>query len=105
MQAPESFVMVENGDKAGPTVSLGMLFFVVLKVAFFGLGSGLVWARRIVVEQRRWMSDHEFGDVVSICQFMPGPNIVGIAVCVGQRMRGTVGAIIAASGFVLIPLT
>ena len=34
---------------------------------------------------------------------MPGPNIVGIAVCVGARLRGLMGTIAAVAGFVLIP--
>jgi hypothetical protein len=36
---------------------------------------------------------------------VPGPNIVGITVCVGSKLRGSVGAIIAVAGFVLIPWT
>jgi chromate transporter len=87
------------------TVSLSALFVAFLKVAFYGLGGGLVWARRITVEQRQWMSEEEFTDILGICQFMPGPNIVGIAVCTGAKLRGLAGAVAAASGFVLIPLT
>jgi chromate transporter len=63
-----------------------------------------VWARRITVEQRRWVNEEEFADILSHCQFMPGPNVVGIAVCVGAKVRGFVGAIAAGCGFVLIPL-
>ncbi len=48
-------------------------------------------------------SEREFGDIISLCQFMPGPNIVGIAVCVGTRLRGAIGAVAAASGFLMIP--
>src|SRR4051794_13525345 len=33
---------------------------------------------------------------------MPGPNIVGIAVCVGTKMRGAVGTIAALCGFLVI---
>ena len=49
------------------------------------------------------ISDSEFADIVSLCQFMPGPNIVGIAVCVGARMRGAIGTIAALCGFLVIP--
>jgi chromate transporter len=87
------------------TVSLSALFVAFLKVAFHGLGGGLVWARRIAVEQHRWMSEEAFTDILGICQFMPGPNIVGIAVCTGAKLRGLPGAVAAACGFVLIPLT
>jgi len=36
---------------------------------------------------------------------MPGPNIVGITICVGSRLRGPVGAVAAVAGFILIPWT
>jgi chromate transporter len=77
------------------TVPLAALFTAFLAVSLYGVGGGggIVWARRVAVEKRRWLSDNEFADIVSLCQFMPGPNIVGIAVCVGARMRGTIGTI------------
>ena len=77
------------------TVPLAALFTAFLAVSFYGVGGGggIVWARRVAVEKRRWLSDNEFADIVSLCQFMPWPNIVGIAVCVGARMRGTIGTI------------
>jgi chromate transporter len=52
---------------------------------------------------RRWISDREFADIVSLCQFIPGPNIVGIAVCVGAKVRGVSGTIAALCGFLVIP--
>jgi chromate transporter len=85
------------------SVPLAALFIAFLTVSLMGFGGGLVWARRIVVETRRWISDHEFADIVSLCQFMPGPNIVGIAVCIGAKTRGAIGTIAAISGFLLIP--
>ena len=94
-----------NEHTSAPTVSLDALFMAFLKVAFCALGSGVVWARRIAVEQRRWINEEEFADILSLCQFMPGPNVVGIAVCVGANVRGLTGAIAAACGFVFIPLT
>ena len=86
-------------------VPLAALFTAFLAVSLYGVGgaSGIVWARRIAVEKRRWISDREFADIVSLCQFMPGPNIVGIAVCIGARMRGVLGTIAAISGFLIIP--
>src|SRR5260370_29015968 len=87
------------------SVPLAALAIAFLKVALYGIGGGggLVWARRIAVDQRRWISEQDFADIVSLCQFMPGPSIVGIAVCVGTRLRGALGALAAASGFLVIP--
>jgi chromate transporter len=84
-------------------VSLGELFVGCLKVSLLGFGGGLVWARRIVVEQNAWMDDREFADTLTLCQFMPGPNIVGIMVCVGSKLRGSIGAIAGVAGFILLP--
>jgi chromate transporter len=87
----------------GRPVALSALFLAFLKVSLFGSGGGLAWARRVVVEQRQWMSDQEFAETLTLCQLMPGPNIVGITVCVGAKLRGVVGAVIAVAGFVLLP--
>lgn len=86
-------------------VSLAALFAAFLKVSLCGIGGGggLVWSRRIAVDQRQWITEHEFADIVSLCQFMPGPNIVGIAVCIGARTRGAIGTIAAICGFLVIP--
>jgi chromate transporter len=84
-------------------VSLRALFTAFLTVALFGFGGGIVWARRITVDQRRWLSEPDFADIVSLCQFMPGPNVVGIAVCTGAKLRGGIGAIAALCGFIIIP--
>jgi chromate transporter len=85
------------------SASLGALFLEFLKVSLLGFGGGIVWAHRIAVEQRRWLSEAEFADIISFCQFMPGPNIIGIAVCVGAKLRGLHGALAAFCGFTILP--
>lgn len=99
--------MADAPDQAdsGARVTLPALFVAALKISLYGIGGGggLVWARRIAVEERRWISEHDFADIVSLCQFMPGPNIVGIAVCIGTKLRGSIGAIAAVAGFLVIP--
>jgi chromate transporter len=98
---------MEQAEKVAPAVNIGALFTAFLKISLCGVGggTGIVWARRIAVENRRWITEGEFTDIVSLCQFMPGPNLIGIAVCVGTKMRGAVGAIAALCGFLVIPWT
>jgi chromate transporter len=86
-------------------VSLAAIAGVFLFISLCGFGGGLVWARRIAVERRRWLSEAEFLEIVSICQFLPGPNVIGIAVCTGTKLRGTAGALAAIAGFLVIPWT
>jgi chromate transporter len=87
----------------GEQASLAALFIGFLQVSLCQFGGGLVWARRIVVERRQWMDDREFAETLTLCQLMPGPNIVGIAVCVGTKLRGALGAGMAVAGFILVP--
>ncbi len=89
--------------KAGASVTLAALFVEFLRVSLCAFGGGLVWAHRAVVERRRWASEAEFADILSLCQFLPGPNIVGVAVCVGAKLRGGIGALAALCGFIVIP--
>ena len=90
-------------ETRSPRVPLAALAGAFLSVSLFGFGGGIVWARRITVEQRGWLSEAEFVDIVSLCQFLPGPNVMGIAVCIGARLRGSAGALAALAGFLLIP--
>ena len=98
---------LEQAEKVVQSVRIGALFTAFLKISLCGVGggTGIIWARRIAVENRRWITEGEFTDIVSLCQFMPGPNIIGIAVCIGTKMRGAIGAIAALCGFLVIPWT
>ena len=82
---------------------LGAIAKAFLTVSVFGFGGGIVWARRMAVEQRGWLSDAEFLDIVSLCQFLPGPNIIGIAVCTGTKLRGGPGRWPLSRGFLCCP--
>lgn len=67
-------------------------------VSLLGFGGTLAWARRMAVDERRWMSANEFNEVFALCQFLPGPNVANFAVVFGARVRGVPGAIAAAVG-------
>jgi chromate transporter len=94
-----------RGSGCAERVPLSALFVGFLKVSLCGFGGGLVWARRAVVEQHKWMEEQEFAETLTLCQLMPGPNIVGITVCVGAKLRGAIGAVSAVAGFILVPWT
>lgn len=79
------------------------LFLRFMQVAVSGFGGVGPWAQRMLVEERRWLSAEEFTDLMSLCQFLPGPNIVNIAVCVGARFHGARGALAAFAGLMIAP--
>jgi hypothetical protein len=62
---------LERAEKVEQAVRLGTLFTAFLTISLCGVGggSGIVWARRVAVENRCWITDGEFADIVSLCQF------------------------------------
>ena len=88
-----------------PSVSLAALYGAFLKASLCSFGGGLlVWTRRVVVEERGWLTDAELADTLSLCQFLPGANFANLSVCVGARYRGAAGAVAAFAGLTLLPL-
>jgi len=96
--------LLEAG-RPSPRITLPALFVTFLTVSMYGFGGPIVWARRIIVDQRGWLSDADFADILSFCQFLPGPNVVSISVCLGAKFRGPAGALAALAGFILVPWT
>jgi len=83
---------------------LRALFLGFSAVGLSGFGGVLPFARRMLVEQKRWMSADEFNTQLGLCQFLPGPNVVNLAVVVGKRYQGALGAIVAPVGLLAGPL-
>ena len=81
--------------------SLFMGFFATSLLAF---GGALPMARRMIVERKRWLSAAEFTELLALCQFLPGPNIVNLTVALGARFRGAPGALSALTGLLAAPV-
>src|SRR5712671_6712225 len=80
------------------------LFIAFAKMSLAGFGGVLVWARRGIVDQHRWMTAEEFNDTFALCHFLPGPNIVNLSVVFGSRFRGIAGGVAAFAGLVGPPM-
>jgi hypothetical protein len=58
----------------------------------------------MMVEQRRWMTAAEFTELLDLCQFQPGGNIINISVVIGARFAGAPGAVVAFTGLMAAPM-
>ena len=83
---------------------LRALFLGFSSVGLSGFGGVLPFARRMLVEERQWMSAEEFNAQLGLCQFLPGPNVINLAVVVGKRYQGVRGALVAPLGLLAGPL-
>jgi chromate transporter len=87
-----------------PEPGLAELFIAFARISLAGFGGVLIWARRGIVEQRRWMTADEFNETYALCHFLPGPNIVNLSVVFGSRFRGIPGGLAAFAGLVGPPM-
>jgi chromate transporter len=81
------------------------LFLTFFQIGLCGFGGVGPWARRIIVEDRGWMDDRGYTEILTICQVIPGPNVGNVSVVIGDRFHGVVGAVLALVGLMTGPMT
>lgn len=87
-----------------PPVSIWRIVLVFNRISLSSFGGGLsAWSRRVVVEEQHWMEEAEFLSAMTLCRVLPGANQVNLAIFVGTKLRGVVGAIAASVGLIAIP--
>lgn len=101
MSSNSSPAAQEPDDSAAP--SLVALFLAFARMSLAGFGGVLVFARRAIVDQHRWMTPDEFNETFALCHFLPGPNIVNLSMVFGARLRGIAGGVSAFAGLLVPP--
>jgi chromate transporter len=86
------------------TPSLSDLFIAFATISLSGFGGVLAWSRRMMVEERKWLTAEQFNEAYALCSFLPGPNIVNFSVVFGSRFRGPLGGAVALSGLLGPPM-
>ena len=89
---------------APPRPSLSELFIAYALISLYGFGGVLAWSRRMMVEERRWLTPEQFNEAYALCSFLPGPNIVNFSVIFGSRVRGPLGGLTALVGLLGPPM-
>lgn len=87
-----------------PPVGLPQLFTAFLIVGLSGFGGVLPFIRRMLVEERKWLTASEFTEVLALSQLLPGPNVINITIYVGARIARAPGAVTAFLGLMIMPL-
>jgi chromate transporter len=87
-----------------PPPTLRELFVAFATISLSGFGGVLAWSRRMMVEERKWLTPEQFNEAYALCAFLPGPNIVNFSVIFGARFRGAAGALVALVGLIGPPM-
>ena len=96
----------DGGARAEPPGrgSAREVLLVFLKLGLMSFGgpvAHLGYFRAEFVERRRWLDDQSYGDLVALCQFLPGPASSQVGMALGLRRAGWAGALAAWLGFTL----
>jgi len=84
--------------------SLTALFWAISGIALQGFGGVLAVVQRELVEKKQWLTTEEFVEDWAVSQIMPGPNVVNLALIIGDRYFGWRGALAALAGMLTFPL-
>lgn len=90
-------------DTARKRISLGELFgtFLLIGITSFGGGMAAVaFIERVCVHEKEWLSHEEFMHGLAFGQFV-GPFSLNSCTFVGCTLRGRIGGVVAATGFIL----
>jgi chromate transporter len=86
-----------------PRISGSALFLTFSQISLSSFGGALFWTRRALVEQRGWLLDREFVELLTLGQLLPGPNVLNLTVMVGYRFAGWTGAAASVAGYLIWP--
>lgn len=67
-------------------------------------GGVLPWTRRVLVEDKQWMTAEEFNRLFAVCHFLPGPNVVNMSAVLGLRLYGVIGAVACLVALCAVPV-
>jgi chromate transporter len=85
-------------------VSIREAFWVWLRVAalsFGGPAGQIAVMHRILVEEKRWISENRFLHALNYCMLLPGPEAQQLATYIGWLMHRARGGILAGTLFIL----
>lgn len=97
------------GGTESPTVQADVIplkeatkaWFTISLQTFGGPAGQIAVMQRVLVEEKRWISQRRFLFALSFCTLLPGPEAQQLATYVGWLLNGVRGALIAGCLFVL----
>jgi chromate transporter len=88
-------------DPAGSPLEILRVFLKLGLTSFGGPVAHLGYFRNAFVVERGWLDERAFGDLLALCQFLPGPASSQVGFAIGLMRAGYLGALAAWAGFTL----
>lgn len=104
MSAQQTSDSIDAGESAAtpPTFSQALKTWALIGVTSFGGPAGqIALMHKILVEEKRWLSERTYLIALNFCTLLPGPEAMQLATYAGWRLHGTLGGLAAGLLFVL----
>jgi len=89
----------QTADQKVPFLTVFWTFLKLGLTSFGGPVAHLGYFREEFVNNRKWLDDRTYADLVALCQFLPGPASSQVGIGVGLSKGGFLGAVAAWIGF------
>src|SRR3546814_2805211 len=87
--------------RSGTVAEVFVAFLKLGCTSFGGPIAHLGYFRDELIVRRRWLDDRSFGELVGLCQFLPGPASSQTGLALGLMRAGPLGVLAALMGFTL----
>ena len=87
-----------------PKISFTEMFWVFFKLGLTSFGGPIAhigYFHKLFVEKKKWFSAEEYAEIVSLCQFLPGPTSSQVGMSIGLKCGGISNAFAAWLGFTI----
>ena len=91
-------------SKQFPKISFTEMFWVFFRLGLTSFGGPIAhigYFHKLFVEQKKWFSAEEYAEIVSLCQFLPGPTSSQVGMSIGLKCGGISNAFAAWLGFTI----
>lgn len=93
---------MQAGDRPAPSFSEAFFAWLRIGLLSFGGPAGqIALMHKILVEEKRWISNEHFLHALNYCYFLPGPEAQQLATYIGWLLHRTPGGLVAGTLFVL----
>ena len=93
-----------TGPNPGPAPSFADAFRTWARIGVLSFGgptAQIALMHKVIVDEKKWLSETQFLNALSFCMLLPGPEAMQLATYAGWRMHGVVGGLVAGFMFVL----
>lgn len=85
-------------------INLIQIFFLFFKIGFTAFGPSMITeAKKDIVDKLKWITEKELLEGLALAQLLPGATFVSLAIYMGYKLKGLLGAAASFVGFIFAP--